>query len=100
LSVRIPHRPFTYSSRGRWIRIEVQVPRQIRTDIRTGDGAINIEGVTGETRLHTGDGHIEALSMDGSLNAESGDGHVRVRGRLDQLTLHTGDGSIEADVLP
>jgi DUF4097 and DUF4098 domain-containing protein YvlB len=100
LTVRIPHRPFTFSARGRSIHVELQVPRQVHSDVRTGDGNIDIEGVTGETRLRTGDGRIEAESLDGSLHAESGDGHVRVRGRLDMLTLHTGDGSIEADVLP
>jgi len=100
LSVRIPHRPFTYTSRGRSIHVDLQVPRQIQSDVRTGDGNIDIQGIAGETRLRTGDGHIEALSLDGSLHAESGDGHVRVRGRLDMLTLHTGDGSIDADVLP
>jgi hypothetical protein len=100
LTVRIPHRPFTFSARGRSLRVELEVPRQLRSDIRTGDGNIDIEGVTGETHLRTGDGRIEAESLEGSLHAESGDGHVRVRGRLDLLTLHTGDGSIEADVLP
>lgn len=100
LSVRIPHRPFTFSSRGRSIHVDLQVPRQIQSDVRTGDGNIDIRGITGETRLRTGDGSIEAESLLGSLRAESGDGHVRVRGRLDLLTLHTGDGSIEADVLP
>jgi hypothetical protein len=100
LSVRIPHRPFTYSSRGRSIHVDLQVPRQIQSDVRTGDGNIDIQGVSGETRLRTGDGRIEAASLDGSLHAESGDGHVRVRARLDLLTLHTGDGSIDADILP
>ncbi|HTS29724.1 MAG TPA: hypothetical protein VMH81_27830 [Bryobacteraceae bacterium] len=100
LIVKIPHRPFTYSSRGRSIHVDLLVPRQIQTDIRTGDGNIDMEGLSGESRLRSGDGHIEALSIDGTLHAESGDGHVRVRGRLDVLTLHTGDGSIEAEVLP
>ncbi|MBZ5622735.1 MAG: DUF4097 domain-containing protein [Acidobacteriia bacterium] len=100
LIVRITHRPFTFNSSGRWIRVELQVPRQIRSDVRTGDGNIDIQGLDGETRLHTGDGRIDAGPLDGSLSAESGDGHMRVRGRLDLLTLHTGDGSIEADVLP
>lgn len=100
LSVRIPHRPFTYTSRGRSIHVDLQVPRQLQSDVRTGDGNIDIQGIIGETRLRTGDGRIEAGSLDGSLHAESGDGHVRVRGRLDLLTLHTGDGSIDADILP
>jgi DUF4097 and DUF4098 domain-containing protein YvlB len=101
LVVRVPKRSvFGFSFNNRSIHVEVEVPRQIRSDVHTGDGNIDIQGVTGETRLRTGDGHIEAVAVDGSLSAESGDGHVRVRGRLDALTLHTGDGGIEADVLP
>ena len=97
--VHQPHPPFNFSLGTRWIRIDLQVPRQIASDIRTGDGSINIEDVVGDTRLHTGDGRIEAISLRGSLRAETGDGHIRVRGSLELLMLHTGDGAIEADVL-
>lgn len=101
LVVKVPrNRHFGFNFGNRWIKVELQVPRQLRSDVRTGDGSITIQGVEGETRLHTGDGRIEASSLGGSLKAESGDGHIRVRGRLDSLTLHTGDGSVEADVLP
>jgi DUF4097 and DUF4098 domain-containing protein YvlB len=99
LTVRIPHRPFTFNSRGRSIHLDLLVPRQVHADIRTGDGNIDIEEISGETRLHTGDGHIEALRMEGTVNAESGDGHVRVQGRFDQLNIHTGDGGVEAEVM-
>jgi hypothetical protein len=100
LTVRVPRGHFGISFSNRKIHVDLEVPRQLQSDVRTGDGSIDIQGVTGETRLRTGDGHIEADSLDGVLNAESGDGHVRVRGRLDMLTVHTGDGSVEADVLP
>jgi hypothetical protein len=97
--VHQPQRYLNFSLGSRWIRIDLQVPRQIASDIRTGDGSISIEDIVGDTRLHTGDGRIEANSLRGSLRAETGDGHIKVRGRLEMLTLHTGDGSIEADVL-
>jgi hypothetical protein len=99
IAVHQRHAPFNFSLGTRRIRIDLQVPRQIASDIRTGDGNINIEDVVGDTRLHTGDGRIEADSLGGSLRAESGDGHIRIRGRLEILMLHTGDGAIEADVL-
>jgi DUF4097 and DUF4098 domain-containing protein YvlB len=98
LEVRIPHRVFEVSFGHRSVRIELQVPREIRTDIHTGDGSITVDGLHGETRLSTGDGHIEAERLDGILDAQTGDGRLRVRGRFDQLNLHTGDGSIEAEI--
>ena len=99
LVVRLPRRQWGLHFPHGPIRVELQVPRQIRLDVRTGDGGIDVQGIEGETRLRTGDGQIQAESIRGSLNAESGDGRMRVRGRLDVMTLHTGDGSIEADVL-
>jgi len=98
LEVRIPHRPFNIVLGRRSIRVELDVPRELRSDIRTGDGSITAQGLHGDTHLHTGDGHIEADGLDGSLDANTGDGRVRVRGRFDLLALHTGDGSIDAEI--
>jgi DUF4097 and DUF4098 domain-containing protein YvlB len=99
LEVRMPHRMFTLNFGQRMsIQVELRVPREIRTDIRTGDGSITAENLRGETRLSTGDGRIEATSLDGTLDAQTGDGRIIIRGRFDMLNLHTGDGSIEAEV--
>ena len=98
LEVRIPHRHFNIVFGIRSIRVELDVPRDLRSDIRTGDGSITAQGLRGEIHLHTGDGHIDADALDGTLDANTGDGRVRVRGRFDVLTLHTGDGSIDAEV--
>jgi DUF4097 and DUF4098 domain-containing protein YvlB len=100
LEVRIPHRPFSvnFGVGRRSVRVELQVPRELRTDIHTGDGSITVDGLHGETRLSTGDGHIEADRLDGSLDAQTGDGRLRARGRFDLLNLHTGDGSVEAEI--
>ena len=94
-------RRFSFFSVGMHsIDVDVQAPRQIESDIRTGDGNIDVTSLQGATRLRTGDGHIEAESLNGSVEATTGDGHMRVRGRLDSLTLHSGDGGIDAEVLP
>ena len=98
LEVRIPHHGFEITFGRRSVRVELQVPRNLRSDIHTGDGAITVDGLHGETHLSTGDGHIEADRLDGTLDAQTGDGRMRVRGRFDLLNLHTGDGSIEAEI--
>jgi DUF4097 and DUF4098 domain-containing protein YvlB len=101
ITVHTSHRRFSFFSVGvHSIEVDVEAPRQIESDIRTGDGNIDVTGLQGETRLRTGDGNIEAESLGGSLEATTGDGHMRVRGRLDSLTLRSGDGSIDAEVLP
>lgn len=99
LELRMPrHHLFSLNLGHASIQVELHVPRELRSDIRTGDGNITVDSVHGETHLSTGDGRIDASSLDGSLEAKTGDGHVRVQGRFDILNLHTGDGSIEAEV--
>ena len=98
VEVRMPHRAFSLNFGERSVRVELSVPRDLKSDIRTGDGSIVVEDLRGETHLSTGDGRIEATSLDGALEAQTGDGRLRVTGRFDVLNLRTGDGSIEADL--
>jgi hypothetical protein len=96
LELRLPR--FSGFLQRRSVRLDLRVPRDLRSDIRTADGRISVESLHGETRLATGDGSIEAESLDGTLDASTGDGRIRARGRFDVLALHTGDGSVEADI--
>ena len=99
ITVRSSRRRFSFFSVGvHSIEVDVHAPRQMQSNIRTGDGNIDVSGLQGETRLRTGDGNIEAESLGGLLEATTGDGHMRVRGRLDSLTLRSGDGGIDVDV--
>jgi DUF4097 and DUF4098 domain-containing protein YvlB len=100
ITVRFRRRFSFFSVGMHSIEVNVEAPRQMQSDIRTGDGNIDVTGLQGETRLRTGDGHIEAASLGGLLEATTGDGHMRIRGRLDSLNLRTGDGGIDAEVLP
>jgi hypothetical protein len=101
ITVRTSRRRFPFLGVGiHSIQVDVSAPRQIESDIRTGDGNIEVTNSQGETRLRTGDGNIVAESLGGSLEATTGDGNMRVRGRLDSLTLRSGDGGIDAEVLP
>ena len=102
----------------RSIQVVVRVPRDADLDVRTGDGNIEVQpvsgrvslstgdgdiaadGLQGETRLHTGDGGIRANGLSGRLEADTGDGDLSVRGRFDHLDLHTGDGDVDAAVEP
>jgi Putative adhesin len=117
IEVRVPHRWHSgFGSGRRKVELVLQVPGEADLDVRTGDGAVEVEAVSGhislstgdghittrglhgDLRLHTGDGGIEAQGLQGRLDAESGDGHINVRGRFEALNLRTGDGHIEVEV--
>ncbi len=99
LEVRIPKHNFElFGMDNRSLQVDLVVPRELASEIHTGDGHIHASGLHGKTRFSTGDGAIEADGLDGSLDAHTGDGHMRIQGRFDLLTLNTGDGGIDADL--
>jgi DUF4097 and DUF4098 domain-containing protein YvlB len=117
IEVKAPHWGITIFGGGhKSLRVEVSVPRELDLDVRTSDGNVTAQGVSGkiqfdtadgnvtagnikgDIRIHTSDGHIEGHNFDGSLDANTGDGNLRIDGRFDALALKTGDGNIEAQV--
>jgi DUF4097 and DUF4098 domain-containing protein YvlB len=78
-------------------RIEVYVPRQSSIHVSSGDGSLNLNGVSGDLTLRTGDGSIHVNNAGGQLNAITGDGSITVAGFDGQLEARTGDGSISMD---
>ncbi len=97
LEVRVPHGHFQIWN-NREIRVDLTVPVNVTSNIETGDGAVVIHGVHGDTRVRTGDGSIHAEDMEGRLDLHTGDGSVTVRGRVEGLTIETGDGSVTAEL--
>jgi DUF4097 and DUF4098 domain-containing protein YvlB len=101
----------------RTLRIEVRMPKnadlQVRTgdgsikandlsgtiDLHSGDGSLTVGSLKGAVRLHTGDGTIEGRDLDGKCDATSGDGRIRLTGRFDVLSARSGDGSVGVEAL-
>jgi DUF4097 and DUF4098 domain-containing protein YvlB len=67
-------------------------------DLRTGDGSIDVNGARGQLRANTGDGSIKISDFDGNVDARTGDGSISLDGRFSALAARTGDGSISLSV--
>lgn len=67
-------------------------------DLRTGDGSIEVNGARGQLRANTGDGSIRVSDFDGNVDARTGDGSISLDGRFTALSARTGDGSISLAV--
>jgi len=100
IDVRYPHHNFNLEWGQHKVDIIVQMPREGRVNLRTGDGKIDIAGLKGEMDLHSGDGSETLDGVDGKLHASTGDGHINAQGRFDELELKTGDGHVEVRALP
>lgn len=103
---------------SREARIVASVPTSSNIVVRTGDGALNVERLSGRLELRTSDGNITGLDLKGDVYAHSdegairlegidgrcdvvtSDGNVTLQGRLDALRARTGDGSVVAKLLP
>lgn len=95
IDVHYPHHSFNVEWGNHRVDIIIQMPREGRVNLRTGDGKIDVAGLKGEMDLHSGDGSENLESVDGKLHATTGDGHITAHGRFDELQLKTGDGHVE-----
>jgi DUF4097 and DUF4098 domain-containing protein YvlB len=95
IEVRYPHHNFNVEWGSHRVDVIIQMPREGRVNLHTGDGKINLAGFKGDMDLHSGDGSENLESVDGKLHASTGDGHITAQGRFDELELKTGDGHLE-----
>jgi len=79
------------------VHFDVYVPRQSSLHVSSGDGALNLDGVTGQITLRSGDGPIEVANGGGQLQVNTGDGVIRVIKFDGQVDARTGDGAIALD---
>ena len=102
LEVRYPHHGLNieFGPNHHRVNVDIQMPREGRVSLRTGDGSIRLANFKGAMDVESGDGHQDIDSVDGTLRARAGDGHIRVSGRFDGVELSTGDGRIDASVNP
>jgi DUF4097 and DUF4098 domain-containing protein YvlB len=95
IEVHFPHHDFNIGWGSHKVEVIIQMPREGRVNLRTGDGRIDVSGLKGEMDMHTGDGSVELNGVDGKLHASTGDGHIQANGRFDELALKTGDGHVD-----
>ena len=63
---------------SRSARLIVSVPATADVSARSGDGSIDLDGVSGHLQLTSGDGSIKARHVNGELDVHTGDGSVNV----------------------
>jgi len=97
----------------RQIDVDVYAPTGSDVSLRSGDGRVELEGLSGRIDVSTGDGSIQASQLEGVVSLRSGDGHILaddisgslmvdthdggadVSGRFSGLGVQSGDGHIE-----
>jgi DUF4097 and DUF4098 domain-containing protein YvlB len=96
VSIRAP------SGWGRWgggasVDLEVELPRKSRIGARTGNGAIEAEGVEGELSLHSANGRIEVRGAPEEAYLETMNAGIAFEGERSEVVARTLNGGIELE---
>jgi DUF4097 and DUF4098 domain-containing protein YvlB len=96
VDARIPesHRFGVHFGRSPSAKLIVTLPPSSDVLAKSGDGSVDIDGVTGRVELRSGDGSIRARQLAGDVTVHTGDGSIALDGKFSTLNAHSGDGSI------
>lgn len=75
-------------------KLRVALPRAAALDLRSGDGSITVEDVTGTVALRTDDGSVSGLRLGGDVRVRTDDGSIRLREASGKIDVETLDGSV------
>lgn len=75
-------------------RLRVAVPKASTLELRSRDGNLNVEDVSGGLSMHTSDGTIMGMRLTGDIRARTDDGSVRLREVTGKVDVETLDGSV------
>jgi hypothetical protein len=78
-------------------RLRVAVPKATVLDLRSGDGSIAVEDISGAVSARSDDGSITGQRLTGDMRMRTDDGSVRLREVHGKVDLETGDGSVVVD---
>ena len=91
-----PHEGFLHVHH-RSAKLIVSMPAETDVMAKSGDGAIDVEGISGRVELRSGDGGIRGRQLTGDIQVNTGDGSIRLEDVKGSLRAHTGDGGIIAE---
>ena len=86
-------------SHGISAHFEIEVPKDTRTEIHTGGGAISLFGLQGQSEVKTSGGPIEISGLNGNLEAYTSGGPIHIREVTGDAHLGTSGGPIEVERL-
>ena len=78
--MRLEKNHYGWSLGHRSIHVLLRVPKQADLDVRTGDGNVEVQPVSGHVTISTGDGSITADGLQGEIRMHTGDGSIGPRG--------------------
>lgn len=96
ISVKYPNENAWASSRDRiQVGFEIHAPTEAVCNLRTSDGNISLEGLTGAQQLKTSDGNIRVANVKGNVTGRTSDGEIDLSEINGSVEVSTSDGNVE-----
>jgi hypothetical protein len=81
------------------VNMEIKVPANVLVDdVKTSNGAIDLEGTTGNTTLKTSNGAISVRNVEGFVKASSSNGAITIKDTTGVWDVETSNGEIDVEV--
>ena len=84
--------------------ISLHLPHDSKLGIRSADGDVNIDGISGSIEVSTSDGDIGLHNISASVSAHASDGDIHFSSAdcdsIKSITLSTSDGNIDIRLAP
>src|SRR6185295_12318547 len=65
IEVRFPRHAFQVNWGNRQVDIELKLPRDANIDLNTGDGNVDVHGISGAAVVRSGDGNLNLSEIEG-----------------------------------
>lgn len=85
---------------SRSARLTVRVPRLCDLTLRSGDGRLSVERVSGTLRLSTGDGTVNGVELEGDVEVDAADGSVKLDCVAGRVRVTSGQGNVSVSGRP
>ncbi len=76
-------------------RYAVRLPKQFNVDLRTGGGAISIDGLKGEIKTKTSGGKLKFSQIEGPIDGKTSGGSIDMTACSGDSIINTSGGSID-----
>ncbi|MEP3480154.1 MAG: DUF4097 family beta strand repeat-containing protein [Fuerstiella sp.] len=75
----------------------LKVPRYCRVEVQTSNGAVSVEGFSGDVDLTSSNGRIRAENIEGAIDLETSNGRIEIVGCTGPIDVSTSNGRVEFD---
>jgi DUF4097 and DUF4098 domain-containing protein YvlB len=75
-------------------RLTILLPKGVRLEASTGNGAIVVDKASNDVELHTGNGDVRLSMTAGTVDVTSGNGELEIEGASGPVRASTGNGRV------